>query len=355
MAIVSSYWHRKTFWNLTRFEVVAFFGIYLFFSTIYTLTLLLTTSNPLLVRTFIDYSLKMTYSIPIWWLLFRKLHLLPDRSKMLLHIILCPLYIFVWLKTYQLVIDFFELGRLSGAESWWDVCIPFLFYVVQFGIFHSYDFWKKNVAQSVREKELIQHMHKSELNALKAQIQPHFLFNTLNSISASVPPELEHTRELIAQLADTFRYTLKASRTDKITLQEEIKFISDCLTLEQFRFNDRLTVKIKVDPLLNDNLIPPMLLQPLVENAVVHGITKNVEGGKIGITVSKEDEFMYFRIADTGAGSNGHGIETWLKKGVGLSNTNQRLIKLYNEGIQISENKPQGIVLTFRIPIMKDI
>jgi two-component system LytT family sensor kinase len=351
MQPIPSFWQKKTLWNLSRFELAAFLGVYAFFSTMYTLALVLSISNPLLERTFIDYSLKMIYSIPIWWLLFRGLRHWPDKSKLMLHIILCPLYIFVWIKTYHAVIDYFGLGRLRGAGMWWDVYIPFLFYVVQFGIFHSYDFWKKNEAQMEREKELIQHMHRSELNALKAQIQPHFLFNTLNSISASVPAELEHTRELIAQLADTFRYTLKASREDKIQLQEEIKFISDCLALEQQRFNDRLSVKINVDPFLNEQYIPPMLLQPLVENAIIHGIAKNIEGGEIKINITRQENLMHFSIADTGVGPNGQETNTWFQKGVGLFNTNQRLLKLYNEPIQISQNKPRGTVLTFSIPI----
>jgi two-component system, LytTR family, sensor kinase len=351
MQPIHSFWQKKILWNISRIELAAFLGVYVFFSTMYTLALVLSTSNPLMERTFIDYSLKMIYSIPIWWLLFRKLRHWPDKSRLLIHIFLCPLYIFVWLKTYHAVIDYFELGRLRGAGMWWDVYIPFLFYVVQFGIIHSYDFWKKNEAQMEREKELIQHMHKSELNALKAQIQPHFLFNTLNSISATVPAELEHTRELIAKLADTFRYTLKASREDKIQLQEEIRFIGDCLALEQQRFNDRLTVNIKVDPSLNARYIPPMLLQPLVENAVMHGIAKNIEGGGITINVTKEENFMHFSIEDTGVGHDGQVTATWLQKGVGLFNTHQRLLKLYNEPIQISQNKPQGTVLRFRIPI----
>jgi two-component system LytT family sensor kinase len=351
MQPIPSFWQKITVWNLSRFELAAFFGVYTFFSTMYTLALVLSISNPLLERTFIDYSLKLIYSIPIWWLLFRKLRHWPDKSRLLFHIVLCPLYIFVWIKTYHAVIDYFELGRLRGAGMWWDVYIPFLFYVVQFGIIHSYDFWKKNQAQMEREKELIQHMHKSELNALKAQIQPHFLFNTLNSISAAVPAELEHTREMIAKLADTFRYTLKASREDKIRLKEEIQFIGDCLALEQQRFNDRLTVKIKVDPILNEQYIPPMLLQPLVENAVIHGIAKNIEGGEITIDVRREERYMHFSIGDTGVGHHVQDTATWLQKGVGLFNTNQRLLKLYNEPVLISQNKPQGTMLTFRIPI----
>ncbi len=111
---------------------------------------------------------------------------------------------------------------------------------MEFAIFHGYSYWQQSKRQHLREQELMELNYQTEIKALKAQIEPHFLFNTLNSISASVPPSLEETRVLIAQLADTFRYALKMSERPIVSLEEEMEFVRTWLTLEKQRFGKRL-------------------------------------------------------------------------------------------------------------------
>jgi LytS/YehU family sensor histidine kinase len=188
---------------------------------------------------------------------------------------------------------------------------------------------------------------KSELSAIKAQLNPHFLYNVFNTINASVPKEMEDTREMIAELSDLFRYQLKASREDLVTLEEELDFVDKYLKLEKRRFEDRLEININVPDALLSRKIPPMLLQPLVENSVKHGISPLVEGGTIDITIREQDDKLIFEINDTGVGVKNK--ENIFNLGVGVSNTQKRLQKMYNSTLKFSDNLPSGLKVYFEL------
>ncbi len=232
-----------------------------------------------------------------------------------------------------------------------DCYVPAVFYLVQIGIFHTYNFWRESKKQSQREKDLMELAYQSEINALKAQIQPHFLFNTLNSISASVSPQQEKTRILIAELADTFRYALRSTQEDVVPLSSELKFISTYLDLEKERFRERLHVSIKVDEQVEDAKIPPMLLQPIVENSLKYGISPMVDGGSIQIVCEESEGHLQITVKDTGGGYTGNLQDLKTAPGVGLRNIRKRLEKLYGEEILIERNKPQGLSIMFKIPM----
>jgi two-component system, LytTR family, sensor kinase len=348
-----SIWQKQLFWGIRLWQIAALFLFYLFFAVQYWLALWYTTSGNFNIwrETLIDYFfLKAILTLPLWWLYFIKLKNKPIGVKIPLHLITAALWIFIWFHSYRFIQDLRGGGYLQGDGIWWDVYIPGLFYCLQFAIFHVYDFYLQTQKQKEKEQQLMQAAHQSEMNALKAQIQPHFLFNTLNSISASVPPSLEHTREMIAQLADTFRYGLRASQEEFVPLKDELKFIKDCLELESVRFQDRLTVTYLIDESLLTQLIPPMLLQPIIENAVKHGIAKSVEGGTIVLTIAKQNDAIIFEVKDTGAGLSNTDTTHLLQKGIGLSNTNKRLQYLFGESIHIQPNQPKGTIVSFKIP-----
>jgi LytS/YehU family sensor histidine kinase len=225
-------------------------------------------------------------------------------------------------------------------------------YFIQFAIFHAYDYWHQTIRQQEKEKALLRLAHTAELHTLKAQIQPHFLFNTLNSISASVPSSQEHTRTLIAQLADVFRFAMNVTDKESIPLEKELQFIRNFLALEQQRFGDRLTVSYNVDETLAGYPVPPMLLQPLVENAIKHGIAGSVEGGHIALTIQRNAGQVHFEISDTGKGINGTPQEKLFGKGIGLDNTRQRLLRLYGSHLHISNGSPKGCLVQFSLPIV---
>lgn len=261
--------------------------------------------------------------------------------------ILIPIIIYLVREGRYMMIDYLGLGRLRGTGMVWDWYIPSLFLTIQFGCFFAYRYFKENQRKLKLEGELRNAALKSEISALKAQLNPHFLYNIFNTISASVPPENEKTRYLIAELSDLFRYQLKASQVEKVTLKEELDFVNKYLALEKERFQDRLQIEINIDESLYSELIPPMLLQPLVENSVKHGLSSLIEGGKISIAIFKQDGKLHFEIADNGVGIENK--DSIFDKGVGLTNTKLRLEKMFKTNLNISDNSPRGLKISFAI------
>lgn len=344
---------NRTIYGIQVRELLLVLLLYLFTAFSYFLALVINTGE---LYTYygsvpLDYFLKLLFTIPIWWFFFRKIDSFPIWKKILLHLLALPFFIFLWINTYYAMCDLFGFGHLYGRGMVWDIYIPALFYIVQFGLFHVYDYYKKLQKQQKLAGELRQLALQSELSALKAQINPHFLYNVFNTISASVPPSQERTRVMIAKLSDLFRYQLKASKVEMVTVQEELEFVQKYLDLEKERFGDRLQYQIQVENGIQEEKIPPMLLQPLVENAIKHGISPLVNGGRINLSINKKEEELHFTIKDTGTGINGKSKRDLLNKGIGLTNTNRRLERMYNRSIQFANNQPSGLQVEFSIPI----
>jgi LytS/YehU family sensor histidine kinase len=265
-----------------------------------------------------------------------------------------PLFTVISSEASYFIQSFPAMGgakHLGWPILFWEYFNIIFIYLFLFSGVHIFENYIQLKQQQEKEKELLKLAHQSEMNTLKAQIQPHFLFNTLNSISASVPSHLEHTRVLIARLADTFRFALNASANEAIPLREELAFIKAYLDLEKERFHDRLSVHYHIDPAILDMEVPPMLLQPIVENSLQHGIARSLRGGNIDISVHQVNGSVHFEISDTGAG-----LSEGLKKsvphnGMGLQNVNQRLQKLYGTSISMQENRPSGVKVSFDIPV----
>ena len=245
------------------------------------------------------------------------------------------------------IIDSMGLSRLTGTGEIWDWYIPLLFLFIQFGFFFAYRYFEENQRKILLEGELRQAALKSELSAIKAQLNPHFLYNVFNTINASVPPENEETRNMIGQLSDLFRYQLQASQSELVPLREELEFVKKYLDLEKARFDERLQIEIDVPEELMDEMVPPMLLQPLVENSVKHGLSSLIDGGAISITIKKNEDKLKFEISDTGIGIKEK--EEVFEKGIGLTNTSLRLQKMYNSQLELMDNEPQGLKIKFSI------
>ncbi len=344
---------KQLFWGISVWQSLAFLVFYFFFAFQYWMALWYTSGgrDNIWKEAMLDYFLlKLFLTVPLWWLffIFWKNKSLP--FKILMHFFTGPVWVFCWFHSYRFIQDLRGAFYLKGDAIWWDVYIPGLLYCLQFAVFHVYDFYLQNEKQKLKEKQLMQLAYNSEVNALKAQIQPHFLFNTLNSISASVPETMEHTRELIAKLADTFRYSLQAGEQEWISLEEELNFTRVTLELEKERLKKRLEVIFDIDESLLQTKVPPMLLQPITENAIKHGIAPNIEGGTITITVKRTGSKVNIVISDTGVGYAGELNDTLFNKGIGLRNTNRRLEKLFGEKIYVIKNSPSGLCFSFSIP-----
>lgn len=343
----------RRIWNVPLRELLLFISIYLFFAFTYFITLVVNSGAVYFyyLSVPLDYTLKLLLIIPFWWLYFRKIKEWSFFKKLLLHLVTLPIYVFLWINLYYTTCDLVGLDHLRGVGRIWDLYIPSLIYFIQFGILHVYDYYKKLQKERELAAELRQIALQSELSALKAQINPHFLYNVFNTISASVPAAQEQTRIMIAQLSDLFRYQLKASKVEQVKVTEEIAFINKYLELERARFGERMTYEIVANKEIQEEKIPPLLIQPLIENAIKHGISPVVEGGQVHISIHKKDSRLEVSVKDSGKGVQNRNLEELLGEGVGLSNTHQRLLRRYGEGLRLEKNQPSGLSVYFSIPL----
>jgi sensor histidine kinase YesM len=187
--------------------------------------------------------------------------------------------------------------------------------------------------QKSRQKEALASRLETELAVnrlatLKAQVQPHFLFNTLHIISALVKKDPDTAEEMIARLSHLLRASMSESDRPEVALTEELDILMNYVEIVQVRFKDRLCVELDIDPDAAEALVPALFLQPLVENAVRHGVAQNLKGGTVKITASRERQALVVRVDDTGHGFSGD-REDILRRGSGLSNLQKRLELLY--------------------------
>jgi two-component system, LytTR family, sensor kinase len=352
-------WKREVIWGIRLGELAAFMGVYFFLYALYCLTLTINESayvnisfdkllQNYLISQSIDYGLKFLYTIPLWYLYFKVLKHWSLYHKIVLHQFTSFLFVLCWIKSFYFILEILGRGHLRGTSQIWDIYIPALIYIIQFGIFHAYEYHLEVQRQREREAQLRQATLQSELTAIKAQLNPHFLYNVFNTISASVPPEMEHTREMIAVLADMFRYQLRASVEDTVALGDELAFVEQYLSLEKDRFGSRLQTVLNVEPAILQEKIPPMLLQPLVENAVKHGISPKIEGGTVQLNIDKRGQALHVELSDTGVGLSDY--QAVLGKGIGLTNTQLRLEKMFGTQLHMRPNTPSGLIISFDIP-----
>ncbi len=167
-----------------------------------------------------------------------------------------------------------------------------------------------------------------ELKTLKSQLNPHFMFNALNSIRALIGEDPENAQTALTKLSNILRYSLKMERVETVPLQEEMQTVSDYLSLENIRFEERLKYDIDIDPKSNNIDVPPMMIQTLVENGIKHGISKRTEGGSISIKSKIENSKLFVEIINTGQIDNNLMMNS---SGFGINNTKHRLHLLYGE------------------------
>ena len=207
--------------------------------------------------------------------------------------------------------------------------MEFLTYGFIFGIVGILHFQIRAQRDSMKALELEKQLSAAHLRALQMQLEPHFLFNTLNAITALV--ELGRQAEAIQMLAHLnviLKSTLKRTAPEKIPLSQELEIVENYLAIEQVRFADRLHIEVKVDPGALDSLVPCFLLQPIVENAIRHGIAHCESNGIVEATARRQGNLLRLEVRDTGVRMNGHAKPG---NGIGLKNTRERLAHFYQE------------------------
>lgn len=201
-----------------------------------------------------------------------------------------------------------------------------------------------------RTERLAAQLAQAQLQALKMQIHPHFLFNTLNSIAALLHKDVEAADKMIARLGDFLRLTLKTSNAQTVDFRQELEFLKCYLEIEKFRFPDRLSVEMEIDPQALDVMVPNLILQPIVENAVRHGVAKQTLPGHITIRASKQSNRLLMQVEDNGPGlkTNPNGASS----GIGVHNTRARLEQFYGDDykFQIANSSERGVIVSLEIP-----
>lgn len=297
------------------------------------------------------------YSVPIWWVTIRRMDHLHWGWPLGVHLLLGPLYAWGGLESYLVFLQTLFGPRATTemeANYQWILFGHLTLYAIQFALYHLI----RNM-QRLRHREqlattLMAKAREQKLAALKAQVNPHFLFNTLNSISATLRRNPEQAREMIAKLSDMMRYALEGSGQDLVPLREEIDFTRRYLDLEQHRFSDRLDVEVDVqaEEEALDTPVPPMVQQPLVENALRHGIAPSEEGGRVTVQIRTENDRVCVRVEDTGVGFGEEDPLSDSGSGTGLANTSRRLEHTFgpDAALQTAENEPTGVAVWFSIP-----
>jgi two-component system LytT family sensor kinase len=204
----------------------------------------------------------------------------------------------------------------------------------------------------VRASQLEVSLMKEQLSALKMQIHPHFLFNTLNTISVLMKEDVQAANRMLLRLSDLLRITLDNATVQEISLRQELALLNSYLDIERTRFHDRLTVRMDIDSNALDACVPMFLLQPLVENAIRHGIAQRPSPGTIQVSAERKNGTVELCVKDDGPGfpEAASATET---RGIGLSNTRARLRQLYHESYSFDLINPAegGLVVTVTIPL----
>lgn len=229
--------------------------------------------------------------------------------------------------------------------------INFLIYWIILGLIQALAYYRKYRDRELRASQLEARLAQTQLQVLKMQLHPHFLFNTLNAISALIHKDVELADRMIARLGDLLRSTLESANQQEVPLKQELDFIGPYLEIEQARLGERLSVHLDVDPEVMDATVPNLILQPLVENAIRHGIAPRAEPGRIEIRARREQDVLTLTVQDDGPGlANGHADKC--KEGVGLANTRARLQQLYGPAhrFELRNGAGRGLAVTVAIP-----
>jgi two-component system LytT family sensor kinase len=225
-----------------------------------------------------------------------------------------------------------------------------LIYWVIVSVAHALNYYRRYRERELRASELERNLTAAKLKTLQMQLNPHFLFNTLHAISALMHKDVNAADRMISRLSELLRRALDSSEAQEVPLRQEIEFLRRYLEIEQTRFGDRLDVRFEIPDGISDLLVPNLILQPLVENAIKYGIEPNARHGIVRIEARLEEDRLVLEVRD-----NGSGISKDYDERIGLGNTRSRLAQLYGDDhtFDIQTLASGGASATIRIPAIK--
>ena len=223
-------------------------------------------------------------------------------------------------------------------------------YTTIVGLMCAHGYYREAQERTIKSAQLEARLMEARLKTLESELQPHFLFNTLHAISTLVHTNPDAADRMISRLSDLLRLTFDRSGAARVPLQEEIEFLQKYLEIEQTRFQDRLTVRYDIDPDTLDAEVPRLILQPIVENAIKHGVSPRTGLGLVEVVSRRDGDSLWLEVRDNGVGLTGT-ARTQLRSGVGLANTRDRLECLYGDAQQLEFSEAAtGLTVGIRIP-----
>jgi two-component sensor histidine kinase len=255
-----------------------------------------------------------------------------------------------WIGEWQSASGFADAFKPLLVKTWH---FNLLVYWVIVAVSQAAEYYRKFRERELNALELEKRLSDAKLQALQMQLNPHFLFNSLHSVSALMHRDVELADRMLTQLGDLLRAALANSDTQEVQLREELDFLRRYLEIEQTRFGDRLAVRIDVSPETLDARVPSLILQPLVENAIRHGIEPYAKPGRIELRASRQDGTLALQVCDSGAGLRGGAPAS---EGVGLSNTRARLRELYGaeHRLELQDGPDGGLQVRLTIPFRRE-
>ncbi len=244
----------------------------------------------------------------------------------------------------------FQVKRTALQNFDWEM----MTYWAIAGISLAVLYYRESRDRELRASQLETRLVAARMATLQQQLQPHFLFNTLHSVSSLMHRDVEAADRMLMCLGDLLRMTLEHVGRPEGTLQSELDFVSKYLEIEQTRFADRLVVRFDIDPQTLDSLVPALLLQPLVENAIRHGVARKSGPGHIDISAKRDHDKLWIEIRDDGAGLSEGAMEA-LQKGIGVSTTRARLQHQFGADFRFEFHRHDpGVAVVVAVPWRKD-
>ena len=231
--------------------------------------------------------------------------------------------------------------------------LELIVYGMILGVGYAVSYYRRYREREFRASQLESQLAQAQLQALKMQLHPHFLFNTLNGIAGLVRDHKNKAAvSMIAGLSDLLRHTLENAGRQEVPLREELDFLELYLDIQQMRFSDRLAVRMEIAPETLEARVPNLILQPLVENAIRHGVARRISPGLVAVSARREDGLLRIKVYDDGPGLK----EGWRMEeadGIGLANTRERLQQLYGaeHRFDVRNRKEGGVEATLLIPL----
>jgi sensor histidine kinase YesM len=216
---------------------------------------------------------------------------------------------------------------------------------------HAIDYYREVRTRETQTAQLETKLVEAQLQALQRQLHPHFLFNTLHAISALVHRDPDKADEMIERLSDLLRLTLDKVGVQEVTVGEELEYLRAYLDIEQVHFGNRLEVSYHIDAGTLDALVPNLILQPIAENAIRHGLAPRAGKGQLSIEVMRRADRLLLRVADNGRGMSAASLSA-ADHGVGITNTRARLERLYRDAASL-DFEPRaggGLIVTMELP-----